>query len=74
MIDYFDEDVDVLSRRPYFVVTKEEVVRRGLSGRPCQPKTSRHVANIPFLDGVPPSALRPARIQTAFNYPSPNKI
>jgi hypothetical protein len=42
LVDYFSDDVDVGSWRPKRKVTKEEVIRRGLSGKLFLPKTSRH--------------------------------
>ncbi len=41
LVDY--ADVEVHSRRPEVEVTKEEVIRRGLTGELFPPKTSRHI-------------------------------
>lgn len=43
LVDYLDPLIQVLPRRPDIPVTKEAVVRTGLSGIPYPPKTSRHV-------------------------------
>ncbi len=42
LVDYFGKDVQVGSWRRGKKVTKEEVIRRGLSGKLFSPKTSRH--------------------------------
>jgi len=43
LVDYTDPSITVLPRRPDIAVTKETVVRTGLSGIPYPPKTSRHL-------------------------------
>jgi len=42
LVDYFGKDVKVASWKKGKVVTKEEVIRRGLSGKLYSPKTSKH--------------------------------
>ena len=42
LVDYFSDDINVGSWRRGKKVTKEEVIRRGLSGKLFSPKTSRH--------------------------------
>ena len=42
LVDYFGKDVSVGSWKKGKVVTKEEVISRGLSGKLFSPKTSRH--------------------------------
>lgn len=44
LVDYLqDPSITVEPRKPGFLVTKEEVVRRGMAGEPYPPKTSKHV-------------------------------
>jgi len=43
LVDYANPSIAVEPRRPDIPVSKEAVVRTGLSGRPYPPKTSRHV-------------------------------
>jgi hypothetical protein len=50
LVDYDDASIAVLPWRAGIVVTKETVVRTGLSGNPYPPKTSRHV----LPGGLPP--------------------
>ena len=56
LVDYRDEEIKVRSWR-HVEVTKRDVVRAGLSGRPLPPKTSRHIfpfdqerVNVPLSD------------------------
>ncbi|MGE5486001.1 MAG: ParB N-terminal domain-containing protein [Ignavibacteriales bacterium] len=42
LVDYSDAGIVVWPRRAEIPVSKESVVRTGLSGRPYPPKTSRH--------------------------------
>ncbi len=59
LVDYLDPGICVVARRPDIPVTKEAVVRTGLSGIPYPPKTSRHV-----LPGdLPPRATRLALLR-----------
>ena len=43
LVDYFGDDVSVASWKAGKKVTKEEVIRRGLSGKLFSPKTSKHI-------------------------------
>lgn len=59
LVDYFHPAISVLPRRPDLPVTKEAVVRTGLSGKPYPPKTSRHVfPDSPPARPTPLDALR----------------
>lgn len=42
LVDYFGKDVNVGSWKKGKVVTKEEVISRGMTGKLFSPKTSRH--------------------------------
>ena len=46
LVDYFDASIQVSSWRRDFKVTKQEVIRRGLTGQLYPPKTSKHKTNI----------------------------
>ncbi|MEW6031767.1 MAG: ParB N-terminal domain-containing protein [Bacillota bacterium] len=43
LVDYADPAIRVTTRRSEIALTKEAVVRTGLSGTPYPPKTSRHL-------------------------------
>lgn len=43
LVDYTDDSIQVSSWRENFEVSKEEVIFRGLKGKPFPPKTSRHI-------------------------------
>ncbi|MFA6330281.1 MAG: ParB N-terminal domain-containing protein [Candidatus Micrarchaeia archaeon] len=43
LVDYFGKDVSVGSWKKGKIITKEEVIGRGLTGKLFSPKTSRHV-------------------------------
>ncbi len=59
LVDYFHPAISVLPRRPDVPVTKETVVRTGLSGKLFPPKTSRHVfPTQPQARPTPLDALR----------------
>lgn len=51
LVDYLGKDVKVGSWKKGRKVTKEEVIRRGLSGKLFSPKTSRHLHK--FRDKTP---------------------
>lgn len=42
LVDYNDDSIQVSSWRENFEVSKDEVILRGLSGKPFPPKTSKH--------------------------------
>ncbi|MBU0586714.1 ParB N-terminal domain-containing protein [Candidatus Micrarchaeota archaeon] len=46
-VNYNSEEVKVASWREEMLVSKEDVIRRGLSGNLYPPKTSRHLLNKP---------------------------
>jgi hypothetical protein len=50
LVDYQSDVVSVRSRRPGIPVSKEEVIRRALSGEPFPPKTTQHLLHIPLPD------------------------
>jgi len=52
VVDYRSDvvEVDVWPDAVIREVTKDEVIRRGLSGDPFPPKTSRHTVLVPLLD------------------------
>ncbi len=54
LVDYFGKDVAVGSWKKGKVVTKEEVIRRGMTGKLFSPKTSRHTHKF--------KAKKPARL------------
>lgn len=47
LIDYQADWVEVRSRRPEFIVTKTDVIRRALTGDLYPPKTTRHILHQP---------------------------
>ncbi|MCS6903096.1 MAG: hypothetical protein NZO41_02320 [Candidatus Bipolaricaulota bacterium] len=47
LIDYQADWVEVRPRRPEFVVTKAEVIRRALTGDLYPPKTTKHIVHQP---------------------------
>lgn len=57
-VDYlFDDSITVAPRRSRIPVSKHEVVRRGISGRPYPHKTTRHACR-----NLPSSAPYPLRV------------
>jgi hypothetical protein len=48
LVDYQSEIVSVRPRRPEFVVSKEEVIRRALRGELYPPKTTQHILHVPW--------------------------
>jgi ParB-like chromosome segregation protein Spo0J len=48
LVDYQSEIVSVRPRRPEFVVSKEEVIRRALRGELYPPKTTQHILHAPW--------------------------
>lgn len=48
LVDYQSEIVSVRSRRQDIIVSKEEVIRRALSGRLFPPKTTQHILHVPW--------------------------
>lgn len=46
LVDYRSDVVSVRSRRPEIVVSKDEVIRRALSGELFPPKTTQHILHI----------------------------
>ena len=65
MLDY--RDVELESRRPGIGVTPDEVIARGLAGRPFPPKSTRHTLRSapPALGSWPLDSLRAADLQAA---------
>jgi hypothetical protein len=65
MLDY--RDVELESRRPGIGVTPDEVIARGLAGRPFPPKSTRHTLRSapPALCSWPLDSLRAADLQAA---------
>jgi hypothetical protein len=55
VVDYRSPQIRVESRRPGLLVSKEDVIRRGLSGDLYPPKTTRHV-----FDGLGKDAMGPS--------------
>ncbi len=50
LIDYNSDIVTVTAWRKGEIVTKDMVIKAGLSGRKLPPKTSRHIVKIPIPD------------------------
>lgn len=46
LVDYRSDAVSVRSRRPEIIVSKDEVIRRALSGELFPPKTTQHILHI----------------------------
>ncbi len=57
LVDYQDASIQVLSRRSEVAVSKEAVVKRGLSRSPFPPRTTRHMMT-PALGSHPVSIDR----------------
>ncbi len=48
LVDYQSDIVSVRARRPDIPVSKDEVIRRALSGRLFPPKTTQHIVHTPL--------------------------
>jgi L-serine kinase (ADP) len=57
LVDYLhDDSVTVESRKKGVVVTKRDVIARGLSGKPFPPKTTKHVHALEEMEKAVPLA------------------
>lgn len=57
LVDYLhDESITVESRKKGVIVTKKDVVKRGLAGRPYPPKTTKHVHAFKEMEKAVPLA------------------